>query len=450
MSANIISTIGKGTIVTSVGTMMIKIVGIGSTFLTLHQLTVYEYGLTELAISVIPLLSIFLLPGLANVVIAEMGIAKGEGNMAKAKALFNDFFRHQAVLAVFGWAIIFFGAIISGLYNENIADLFRIASFSFLLGPLRTNFQAALRVDLRFTDLSFYGIVEELVKVSVLAYCFLVLDLGMISVLYAYVLNEVITLTLFFPVFLRVYRGWGEPDTTVHSPFRLLFAQHGKWMLMTSYLNNFSNNIRLWIIKVILGTEAVGLFSLAMSLYAHTVALFPLGTILSPIFPQYINQREKLYRLVAKGIKYQFLVFSAIAIVAAIVFPTLLGWLFPKFSDAMSLYVMMLIVLLPHSFGTIFSPLFGALRAQKSLFYSTLVKTVSILVLLPACLFLWKIPGIAVEFFLTMAFLTFERYRALRRILTDFILKPRDFFVADKEDSVIMGQLLKGARQILR
>ncbi len=443
MSKELISTIGKGTIVTSVGAILVKVVGIGATFLTLHRLTVYEYGLTELAISVIPLLSIFLLPGLANVVIAEMGIAKGEGKIGKAKALFNDFFRHQLFFAVFGWATVFLGAgIIAHLYNQNIADLFRIASFSFLLGPFRTNFLAALRVDLKFSTISAFGIVEECVKIAVLSYSFFVLGLSMEGVLYAYVLNEVITLTLFSPVFFSVYRSWGKADTDIRWPFRVLFAQHGKWGMITNYLNNFATNIRIWIIKFFFGAEAVGLYSLAVGLYSHVTSLFQLGTVITPILPQYVNDPVRFDRLVTKGIKYQIIGYFVSAIFAGVGFPILAQYLFPQFLPALPLFYLLLLAILPNSIAVILTPMFGALRAQKSLFFSTASKAVSIVFFVPLCLSVFGLFGASIEFFITMTIFTYERYRSLKKKLPWFRIRMKDLFTSDQDDAMIVRKAL--------
>jgi O-antigen/teichoic acid export membrane protein len=451
MSTSVIQTIGKGTAWTSLGTWGVKLTGLLATFITLHQLTVYEYGLTELAISIIPLLSIFVLPGITTVVQAEIGIAKGRMDYAKARALFDEYFFVQFVISVIPWALVFFGAsAISSFYNEGIADLFRIVSFAFLISPFRTMATLLFRINLRFGTVAAYGVSEELLKFFLLLLCYFVFDLRAQSVLIAYVLNEFLTLLFFSPKFFKEYLPMRQHSkSATDRPFYALMASHGKWGIATNYLNNFANNIRLWIIKAFLGADAVGLFALASSLFAHTLSLLQLNSVITPILPQYAHQPARFNRLVDKSIKYQFLGYTLSGILTAIGFPLLIHYFFPKFLPALPLFSIMVFTVVPAAVSGVLTAVFTALQAQRELFFATLVKTFIIALIAPPLIIFFGVHGVAIEFFLTTLLFTLERYRVLRKRMPSFKIRARDMFSLDQDDRIIIQALRSYARKYI-
>jgi O-antigen/teichoic acid export membrane protein len=143
----------------------------------------------------------------------------------------------------------------------------------------------------------------------------------------------------------------------------------------------------------------------------------------------------------AKGVKYQVIVFVGLAMVGILVFPLLISMLFPKFSGAMPLYVLMLFGLIPNSFSGILTIAFYALRAQKSLFYAVVVKSASIALIAPITLSFFGVPGIALEFFITTTIFTLERFRALRKLLPGLGFSVRSFVSVDQDDRVIIEKI---------
>ncbi len=218
---------------------------------------------------------------------------------------------------------------------------------------------------------------------------------------------------------------------------------HGKWGVASNYLNSFSQNMRIWIIKFFLGTEAVGLFSLASGLVSHTSSLIPLGQVMSSIIPQYAQDTNRFYSIITKSIKYQLLAYLLLGVVAFFAFPPIIIWLFPNYASALPLFKGMLLILIPSSFATIFNPVFFTLKAQKSLFFATTLRAIFIAVLAPISIILFHQAGIVVEYITTAFFYSAERYRVLKKLLPGFSLNVKKFFTMDDEDKMVL-QRIKG------
>jgi len=441
MAKSILRTIGEGTLWTSGSTVLLKVIGLATIFLILHRLSVYEYGLVQLVLSILPLFSIFLLPGMSSVVVADMGVARGEGDRGEMRAIFSNYFLLQVLLAICAWAIVFFGAdIIANYYKGQVSGLLKIISFSFLVSPFRGSIQIVLRVYLKFFQQSLYTVVEEFLKLFFIALFFFVFHISVPGVLLAAVLAEVSTVLVMTASFLGAYRDFSRAPILEKKPFWSLLYFHGKWGLFTSYLNSFGQNMRLWIVKFMLGTEAVGLFSVASGLLSHTASLIPISGILAPIIPQYVDQKERFYRLIVKGVKYQMISSIVVGIAAFSVFPLIIVLLFPNYAQSMPLFQKMIFAIIPMSFGTITSAFF-ALKAQKNLFYATLYRTVLIVIFSPLFIFLFGLPGVAYELILTLSLFALERIIVLRKLLPGIKIGVRSVFLVDDEDRILLQRI---------
>lgn len=441
MAKSILRTASEGTLWTSGGTIILKVIGLVTIFLILHRLSVYEYGLVQLVLSIIPLFSIFVLPGMSSVVVADMGVARGKGDHGEVRAIFLNYFLLQSLLAVCAWAIVFFGAdIIANYYKGQVSGLLKIISFSFLISPFRGSIQIALRVYLKFFQQSLYTVIEEFLKLLLVVLFFFVFHISVPGVLLAAVFAEAFTVLIMSIPFFKIYHDFSKAPILEKKAFWNLLYFHGKWGLFTSYLNSFGQNMRLWIIKFILGTEAVGLFSVASGLLSHTASLIPISGILAPIIPQYVEQKERFYRLVTKGVKYQLLSSVVVGIVAFFVFPLFIVLLFPNYAQSMPLFKIMIFAIIPMSFGTITSAFF-ALKAQKNLFYATLYRTVLIIIFSPLFIVLFGLPGVAYELILTLSLFAMERIVVLRKLLPDIKIDLRSFFLVDNEDRFLLQRI---------
>ncbi len=445
MTQSVKRTIVEGVAWTATTTWLNKVIGIAYVLLVLSHLSVYEYGLTELVISIPPLLSLFGLPGLESVIMADMSTELGREKRARAKHLLTSYLSVRMLLGVTAWAVLFFSShAVEAMYNESIATMVQIVSFSFLFGPLRSAYQVLFRVSLRFDLFSIHRVVEECAKLVTIAVCLLIFDLGPTAVAIGYISTDLVALPVFFPFFVTLWKkvlgggvrsaGWLEPLSTLRD--------HGKWGIMGTYLAILSQNIRPWIIKFFLGTHAVGLFAVAMGMYQNTASLFPVTHVVAPVIPQYVDKRRSLYQLINSTIKYQCLANILAAAVMAVAMPVLIHNFFPSYADAYWLYIGFLVAMVPISFSGVFEATFFALKAQRNLFFANVSFILTVACVLPISIILAGFYGIAIELFATRVVYAVGRYVKLKQLLPEYTLNLKDMFTVSDQDRFLLQRLI--------
>ena len=440
----------EGTFWISSSTIIIKIIGLFSVFFVLHALAVEQYGMLELALSIPMLLSIFLLPGLDTLVIADMGAFLGRGEEREARATLFSFMRLQYLLAVAAWALGFFGAsFFTEIYPISIQYV-HAASFLFLLGPLRTTYAVLFRAQLKFFLLSFISFLEELFKFTIVAFLFFTGDLGVLDVITAIAAAQFVTIVVLAIPFVRSWnqleRG-GEPQP---HPWLSLLHERGIWSILSVYAGNVGKAARLWVIQRILGAEAVGLYAVATGLMGHTMALAPLSTVVAPILPQFVHDLRRFATIFSKAIKYQLIAYATIGVIGAVVFPPILVQLFPDYAPAMPLFQIMLVGLLPIAVLSVVTPAFSALKLQKNFFISVLIKDVVSIVAVWTLITLFGIWGVAYEYVLSQTFYVYERLRRLRGFVPQLQGMSSRIFSFDEDDRLILRKVGEFVGKIIR
>lgn len=447
MAKSLTRIIGEGVFLTSATNIGLKVIGLVTVFVMLYALGVYEYGLLKLALAVVPVMSIFFLPGSSDAIIADMGIERGRGNFGRMKALLLSYFKVRFLLGVAGWGILFFGSnVIAYFYAGDIASLLKILSFLFLLEPFRICFSILFRVYLKFFQQSLLTFFEELFKLLLILFFFFTVHIYTIGVAFATVFASLLSILIAIFFFMPIAKEFFFISASERIPMLDVIRLHRKWGILSYYTNSLGPSIRLYMIKFFAGTEAVGLYAVAAGLLAHTMSLFSLGSILGPVFPLYVDQKERFHRLIQKGIKYQLVGFGVLGTFAFFAFPPLISALFPHFASSMELFRIILIALIPLSFAAVFTQVFPALQYQKSLFFGILFKTVVILVASPLFILSFGVAGAAYEFILTTALFTMERYRRIREKIPELHLLRKSFFIVDEEDRIILRKMFKFLR----
>ncbi len=442
MEPSMTTTVGRGTAYLAATTWVLKGIGLLSLLIILNHLTVSEYGISELVITVVPLLSVFLLPGLGTTVIADMGRERAAGNTAALKGILLNFFRLQLVCAVAVWAAVFFGAQeLSGWFGKgDLAPLIQTVSFMFLLSPLRASAQVLQRVYLRFFAQSVYSALEEAWKLVFLLPLFFVFNLRAQGLIAALVFSQLAALACMAPSLARIDRQLWRVRAERYAPLHLV-ATHGKWSVFSSYLGTVGKNIRPWIIGSILGTQAVGLFAVVQGLIGHVVSLFPLDQVLAPMLPQQMQDKPRFYKIIGKAVKYELAGYLVVSVAAALLSPYFISLFFPQYVPAVPLFQIMLVMLASSAFDVIFSSVFFAIQAQRSLFWASVYKLVLALVIMPPMLYFFGLFGIAYANIIINYLYVWERYRKLTRLMPGFSLRFKDFITVDAEDKVIIGQI---------
>jgi O-antigen/teichoic acid export membrane protein len=430
------------------GTVAAKVVGFVNILLILSHLTVYEYGLTELVFSVVSTVGLFLLPGLAATVTADLGVERAQEEYGKMKALFLEFFALNIILGIIAWAVLFFGSTIVAELSGNVLvdKFFKIVSFTFLVSPLRLVSTMLATVMTRYADQSFFGVVEEIAKGGFLAMFFFWLDRGADGLLWATVLAPCVAIALYAPRTLSAYRVFSNAHPDRIEPLWRALREHRKWSVASTYANVIGKNIRLWIIKLMLGTEAVGLYAFAVGIYAHASSITTLQPALTPVVPRYVTRPELLARILSASSKYQLAISFLVLAGSVVVLPFFIYLAFPHYAGATLLSAILLLLLIPNGIGANLTPVFVALREQRTLFFSILLRIGSVIALLPICIYFWGLTGAGIEAVLTMCITVAERMYRIKRLLPGVTFFSKTFSIADPAEKQIMDEILQRFR----
>lgn len=440
--ATMAGVVGRGTAWVAATTLILKGVGFLSIFIILNRLTVFEYGVAELVLTAVPLLSFFTLPGLGATVIADMSRERGAQNTSRMKGLLMSYLRLQYVFAVLAWAIVFFGAQALAVWFSKGSTVFyfQIISFLFLLSPIRGVVQTTQAVFLEFRQQSLYTFLEELWKIGFIIIFFFFLDLRIEGLLLAIVLSQVLALiSISLPLYRIDSSFWRSKGEKL--PMFYFLYYHGKWGVFSNYVGTFGKNIRPWIITYFLGPSAVGIYAVAQGLIGHTVSLVPLDTVLKPFLPRYVHMKERFYALITKAVRYQLLGYGFVSVAAAIGVPLLVDWFFPQYTASVPLFQITLFMLISSAFDAIFTGVFLALQAQRSYFFASLYKLVLTIAIMPPLIYTFGLFGIAYANIIVNSLFVWERYLRLKKLMPGFSLTVSDFFTIDELDRAILERI---------
>ncbi len=442
---SVVQTVGKGIAWNSFGMIAGKLLIIVNVFIVLTHLTVYDYGLTELVMSAVSLGGLALLSGLTSIVTVDLGVERAQNNLGRMKALYMQFFTLNLLLGTCMWAVFFFvSSYVAQLVGNPVIEPFlKIVSFTFLITPFRTISAVLAAVYLRYADQAAYGVVEEIWKCVLLIVFVVSMNLGPKGLLISYVGSQFLTVLSYSWRTYTAYRQFGRAEPADSIAFWNLASQHRLWGIGVSYVGTISQNFRIWIIKLLLGTEAVGLFAFAYGLYGNLVGLLPLASVLTPLYPQYVRERDRLARIIRMSAKAQLALGAALCIVAFLAAPLFVHTFFDHFSPSLPILFVLLLVLIPASIATVITPVFAAFKEQRSLFQGSLFKASFMFILIYPCILLFGVAGVGVEILLTTVGASIERYLRLKRIIPRLSLSPRTIFSLDHDERRILSMLMK-------
>lgn len=449
---SIVTLVGRGVAWNSAAIVIGKILMLANVFLILGFLTVYEYGFSELVLSTVSMIGIVLLPGLAGVVISDMSVDRGKGNTERMSLVFHQYFLLISALSVGAWTVLFFGSqpVAEFAGNPYAAQFLQIASFTFLLTPLRSATQILATVLMRFFDQSFYVIFEELFKFVCILVLIVWLGLGIKGLVLSIVLAQLLGVLAFLPRTLSAYATLPQLPFSAYAKAWDMLREHRKWSIGTSHVGTLSQNARLWIIKFMLGTEAVGLFSFALGVYSHVASLIPLTGVLTPIIPHYVSKKDQLARILRASVKFQIVVSVVCTAIAMIASKPFVSILFPHYLPALPIVYAVLVAVVFNSVFVLLPPVFAAFKLQRSLLGSAALKGVLMLIILPPSIILFGLTGTGIEIALTTLLNGLERYRRVKKLVPAFSLAPTDLLKTDAYERQAMQTVARQFRSSFR
>lgn len=447
---SLVYTIGKG-IAWNVSAVTIgKIVGFVNLFVILSNLSVYEYGLTELTMSVGAIFGLFLLPGLTSIVTVDLGVERAQRDFSAMKALFLEFVTVQMMLGIIAWAALFFGSSLVAHWtgNDLINHFFKITSFLFLTAPLRTATTMLATVSIRYLDQSFFPVVEEIAKGFFLFLFLYVLERGASGLLFALVFAQLAAILVFVPRTISAFREFSHAPTATSKPLWHILRMHRKWGVLSAYIGTSATSIRLFVLKLMLGTEAVGIYSFAVGFLNQLSGLLPLGPIVGPLIPRFINRPDELLRLMRASIRLHVGIAFGLMLLSALAVPLIVDKWFPHYQASVPIFYFLLPALLPLAVMSIYTPVFLALKEQRSQMYSSVFKFAVDVVTLPILIMSFGILGTGLHSVVVATATAIERYVRLKRLLPSFVLHFSDFWYIDPLEREALATVFAQIRRV--
>ena len=434
-----------GVLWSSGSSVAVKVIGLVTSFTIISVLSVHDYGLYQLALAAYGIVLSFFFSGFDQVALTEIMRARGVGDERRADGLFNEFMLWKVVAGVVLFLLLIAGANFADYwYQENIASLLRILSILIPVIACERVLNMIFNMHLSFRAISLFTLAEESAKLIFLAFLLFAANLGVEGVIIATTLGTTTAFLIFLPVGLRLYvPRFSSGLSPVGIGLGGIFLVQGKWAVGYRYLNDFQRNIRPWLIKTFISTEAVGIFSLALNLYGNVVGLLPIGSVLGPVTAREAENTERIRRLLLVSLKYGTILFVALGVVAAVGVPLLVEFLFPRYIESIPLFWALLLTIMTSSAAFMFSSLFYGYREQRSGFFIMLVAVFFTLIAGPVLLSVFGIWGITFEFILGAYFFNILRLRYLFGHYPELRIKLRDFFSWGKDDKEFVSGVIR-------
>lgn len=425
--------VAEGMFWSSSAAITMKVLGAVSTFLILGHLTLHEYGTYQLALSAYLLLSTFLFSGIDQVVIAHGARLLGARDETASRNTGLAFAVLMAAIGAVLWAVAFFAQrLFAEWYSGDILGLLRIVAWIFLLVPFQRLVAYDLSVRQRFFTLNLFSLLEEALKTAGLVIAFYVVGARIEGVLWAMVLSSTAALCLFFPLIAPSYAP--SLRHLRFGPLLALVVNQGKWIIGQKALRQGEKSLRPFLIQFFVGREAVALFSVAEKLMTYVMTIAPTNAVLVPALSVEAANRERLQRVMERGIKYSVPAYTVAALAAGVFGPPFIAWFFPAYVPALPYFFVLLAYVPFTGVAQILTSFFFSEHEQRSLFVSVLVRFFIFALLAPTLLFLFGLYGIVFEYVLTLVSFNAIRYTSLVRGHPELRIRFRNLFTVDSYD----------------
>ncbi len=432
----------EGVFWVSAGAVAVRVVGFVTSLFLLRYLSLHEYGTYQLVLAAGSLCALLTLQGIDDVVLAAGTQAVSAGDTGKFRDLTRGYYAFKLVTGIGIWAgIHLFSSLLMRWYSGDIITLVKSYSWIFLLIPFERTILLHFAAHRRFKHASLYVFLQEILKAGLLAFFLLYAGLGISGILWAMIGAMGLTALLFAPSIIT------QMATDVRAiswkPFFELLRGQGPWVIAQRLLRQGEKNIRPFIIQLLLGREAVALFSLADKVYTYVTGLFPIDDVLMPTIASETHDRERLQRILQRGIKYTVPFYTSVALVIGLLAPTISRIAFPHYEAGIPLLYVMLGYIPFVGVAYLLTAFFISHQEQKHMTVLVAQRFVLFLLLLPVCIKIFGSLGIGIEFVFTLLVYNFLRYRMLQKNHPELHVRMADLWRIDGYDRAVLRRLMQ-------
>lgn len=415
---------------------ILKLLGFLSTIIVLRELSVYDYGVWRLLLSIITFSLIVTLPSIDGFIGADLGRELGSKNTSLYKSMFLKISSALIMVGLVASIILFFSApFVTKVSGIDLTLYIRLLSISLIFSVISRIYKFAFSTHLKFNLNNGIGVLNKILYLLILFVLFFWFDLKILAVVIAYVGSFVGSVLLFTPFFIKTTIYLKNQPYSEYSIKNTILREHGKWGMISSYFDDFVSSVRPWIIGYFTSIEVVGLFSAAMSLFSEVSNFSPVNNVLNSVIPRLSQQKDKMFFLINRSLKYGIWIFSVLGLLAALFVPIAVYIFIPNYESSIPAFIILLISLFAIPANGIANSLLNTFRFQKELFMSSIKpQALSLLVILPISLVTLGLYGAVLDRILATYLVSLYRFKYTKKVLPGLNFKISDLFIFDSYD----------------
>lgn len=416
-----------------------------ATLFIIRSLGIYHYGVLTLALSIVGILAPFLDFDIGTVVSVDMANQIGNNRLDKVKKLIKDYAKLELVVGfLFFLSLFLVNGIISQRYGVEISNLVKIISFLLFLYAVKNIFSNVFYGFSNFRYFTLIDTTEALIKFILVILLYYFGQFSVVKVALIILISSSISTLITLPFFIKILKPLKGVKAHPNNLLKEILFKHGKFHIITQPLKSSLESLRLWIIKIFVGVEAVAIFQVANKLFGYLTIFFSSfeGVLLPLLAHEVTNNIELARQMVKKSVKY-FTYLGVVTMVLSYVFidDVLHFFFLDKYDASLPVLYWSLLTFSIIGFSMIIRPLFFAFKAQKLLMKTFFYVNIISLPLGAYLTYEFGVIGFAVPI---GAFLTvIVRYYDIRKLDRKFYIKFREFFNFDNYDKIFFSKILR-------
>ncbi|TAK04878.1 lipopolysaccharide biosynthesis protein [Patescibacteria group bacterium] len=447
--ARLFRTLALGSLTISGARMATRGFSFVSVLLITAGLSVQDYGVLALALSVSgPVLT---LSGLAldDVVLATAARLRGEHHAAAAADLMRGFALQRILMAAL--AIVAMGllpGVLGPTYEPVVRGFILPLQCWVAMTILSVIGNHGVQLQERFPVLATSTIAESAVRLAVVGAFVFMGQLSVATVLWSYVIAKGAGVVLLVPgvgAFLSPGNGMRSAAAQVWK----LMRGGGKWEMARGGVDQLFSGVDVWLLGLVAGLQAVAVYSLAVTVKSVISQMLPFRQILFPVLARMSSETRGSAFVAQRMSKYGIWFYAAVVLLAAVTMPWAVALFFPKYASAVPVFYLVLPSLFLDALSMSHAPLLYAHGQQRFLLAVSAVNTAAVLAALPAfSKALGAAGALLVHQASTAAMIVVREWRLRRLGVRSFVL--RDLATVDDFDRRAVARIVEAARSRLR
>lgn len=434
--------ITEGTISASLGNIFVRGLSVIGYALVLHRLSLHDYGVFTLLISLMaPALAIILF-GFDRVFVSSIAQARGAGNMPKVKGLIQQYY---------GYALLFSGVCLAGgyffknilarTYDIHVLEYFWLVSAVVVAQMLFNMVQLVLEGHEELNTLALLQSVEAISR-SVLIVALLP-HLGISTLLLIHAAAKGVAVVVGFRAFGRIWKTLSEVRGEQGAFFGVFQAQ-GKWDITRAIVDDLTAPLKVWLVKFFVDTPSVAIYDFAQNVYSFFLGTLPIKGVIFPVVSRVASEaRERAYLIITKAKKYLLLFYSVQYLIALIVFSPFIHYFFPQYAASIVIVFAVLLHVFTDTYKVGQAALIYGLNQQKFQFFLAQFGLLLQLVLDISFTYYWGVMGIIFSWHLQAIILGIATNRYLHKKFNVVTWDWNGFFSYDEYDQILVERIKK-------